>query len=149
MLADTSVADDSLLARLAVAQQACSRLKDLLEEEFTALKSRDLPSFESLQPVKATLLTELSAAVEVQTDRLGEEGSPGVLSAWEAFRFNMLECRDLHRRNELLILRKRDAVRGALQALMGGAESASSVEVYDRLGRVNRNARRRDPYAQA
>jgi hypothetical protein len=60
----------------------------------------------------------------------------------------MLECRDLHRRNEILILRKRDAIESALATLVGGFDSTSGVDIYDRLGRTNR-PRRRNAYAQA
>ena len=44
----------------------------------------------------------------------------------------------MHRRNEILISRKLDAIRGTLQTLNGG-ESTASVEVYDRLGRMARS----------
>lgn len=149
MSTSSSPSGEIFRSRLAVAQAQCLRLQRLLEEEFEALKSQDLNAFESLQSAKANLLTELSAAIDWQQTSLSHETSPGILAAWESFRVNMLDCRDLHRRNELLILRKRDAVRGALQALVGGVDATSSVEVYDRLGRVSRPGRRRSPYAQA
>jgi hypothetical protein len=43
----------------------------------------------------------------------------------------------MHRRNEILIIRKLDAIRGTLQTL-NGTDSTASVEVYDRLGRMAR-----------
>jgi hypothetical protein len=49
----------------------------------------------------------------------------------------MLECRDMHRRNEILIMRKLDAIRGALESLNVN-EATSPVEVYDRLGQIKR-----------
>jgi len=135
--------------QITVAHEQCAKLRRLLEEEFDSLRTRDLDRFESLQAVKALLLAELSSAVDSQRRQLTEQASnPELLSRWETFRANMLECRDLHRRNEILILRKRDAIEGALSALVGGFDSASSVEVYDRLGRMNR-PRRRNAYAQA
>jgi len=54
----------------------------------------------------------------------------------------MFECRDMHRRNEILIVRKLDAIRGTLQSMVID-DPASSVEVYDRLGKINRLRRRR------
>ncbi len=52
----------------------------------------------------------------------------------------------LHRRNEILILRKLDAIRGALDSLQLGG-SGSSVETYDRLGKVRRGRQMRDHQA--
>jgi len=143
------LAEESIRSRLTAAQAQCLRLLRLLEEEFGALRAQDLKTFESLQVAKADLLADLTSAIDWQQDRIAAQTSPGILAAWESFRMNMLECRELHRRNELLILRKRDAVRGALQALVGGMDATSSVEVYDRLGRVKGTGRRRNPYAQA
>jgi hypothetical protein len=54
----------------------------------------------------------------------------------------MAQCRDMHRRNEVLIGRKIDAIRGALQSLQV-QDPASSVEIYDRLGKLNRVRRGR------
>jgi hypothetical protein len=48
----------------------------------------------------------------------------------------------MHRRNEILIVRKLDAIRGTLQSMVID-DPASSVEVYDRLGKINRLKRRR------
>lgn len=126
-----------------VAQEQCARLKQLLEEEFEVLRGRNLDVFERLQPVKAALLSALTEAAESLQARLSQTTvDPSELLAWDRFRLAMLECRDLHRRNEILILRKRDAIEGALQALLGNREPTASVDVYDRLGRVNRMGRK-------
>jgi flagellar biosynthesis/type III secretory pathway chaperone len=139
----------SLSRQLSHAHEQCAKLRRLLDEEFESLRARDLDRFESLQSVKALLLAELTSAVESQREQLADQASDTeLLSSWETFRASMLECRDLHRRNEILILRKRDAIEGALSALVGGFDSTASVEVYDRLGRMNR-PRRRHAYAQA
>lgn len=138
-----------LSLQLHIAHERCDRLRRLLDEEFEALKGQDLTKFERLQPPKSQLLQELSDIVETHRALLESSVSTGtqLLTSWDAFRASMLECRDLHRRNELLILRKRDTIRGALQALVGGGET-SSVDVYDRLGRVNR-INKRQGYTQA
>jgi flagellar biosynthesis/type III secretory pathway chaperone len=139
----------SLHDQLSTAHEQCANLRRLLDEEFESLRARDLDRFESLQTVKVVLLAELTTAVENQRRLLADHASDTeLLSRWETFRASMLECRDLHRRNEILILRKRDAIEGALSALVGGFDSTASVEVYDRLGRMNR-PRRRNAYAQA
>lgn len=129
--------------QLLAAREQCARLKQLLEEEFEALRGRNLDIFEKLQSVKAALLSALAAAAESHQTRLSQTTVDSKeLLAWDQFRLAMLECRDLHRRNEILILRKRDAIEGALQALLGNREPTASVDVYDRLGRVNRSGRR-------
>jgi flagellar biosynthesis/type III secretory pathway chaperone len=61
---------------------------------------------------------------------------------WDALRELLIECRDLHRRNAVLIERKLDTIRGALHSLRAG-DSGSPVEVYDRLGQVARFSRGR------
>ena len=49
----------------------------------------------------------------------------------------LVDCRDMHRRNAMLIERKLDAIRGALRSLSAG-HASSPVEVYDRLGKMAR-----------
>ena len=130
-------------------REQCDKLRRLLEEEFESLRGQNLEAFESLQPLKTAILADLGQAVDRHRLQLSQANvEPEVLATWEAFRAAMLECRDLHRRNELLILRKRDAIEGALLALVGGLEPTSGVDVYDRLGRINR-ANRKSAYAQA
>lgn len=106
------------------------QLAQLLALEFEALKSQDLDRFESLQPGKNDLLQELTekcpSAQELQD-----------LPEWENLREMLLECRDLHRRNAILIERKLDTIRGTLHSLRVG-DAGSTVEVYDRLGQVAR-----------
>jgi len=121
-----------------VSEQALSvsdQLVQLLALEFEALKSQDLDRFESLQPGKNDLLAQLSQlcppAEDLQT-----------LPEWETLREKLIECRDLHRRNAVLIERKLDTIRGALHSLRAG-DSGSPVEVYDRLGQVARFSRGR------
>ncbi len=107
-----------------------AQLAQLLALEFEALKSQDLDRFESLQPGKNDLLQELTekcpSAQELQD-----------LPEWEKLREMLLECRDLHRRNAILIERKLDTIRGTLHSLRVG-DAGSTVEVYDRLGQVAR-----------
>ncbi len=111
------------------------QLSQLLELEFEALKSQDLDQFESLQPKKSGLLTQLTQECPSAEDLQN-------LPEWESLRESLLLCRDLHRRNAMLIERKLDAIRGTLHSLRAG-ESGSPVEVYDRLGQVARFSRGR------
>jgi flagellar biosynthesis/type III secretory pathway chaperone len=115
-----------------------TQLADLLEREFEALKVQDLDQFEVLLSGKNQLLAELTRLTGVNqladADKLGAH--------WNDFRTRMLACRDMHRRNEILIMRKLDAIRGALESL-NVDQAASPVEVYDRLGQIKRIRRLR------
>jgi flagellar biosynthesis/type III secretory pathway chaperone len=111
------------------------QLVQLLALEFEALKSQDLDRFESLQPGKNDLLQELTEKCPPAQDLQD-------LPEWEILREKLVECRDLHRRNAILIERKLDTIRGTLNSLRVG-DSGSSVEVYDRLGQVARFGRGR------
>lgn len=111
------------------------QLVQLLALEFESLKSQDLDRFESLQPGKNDLLSELSALCPSPEDLQN-------LPEWDALRESLIQCRDMHRRNAVLIERKLDTIRGALHSLRAG-ESGSPVEVYDRLGQVARFSRGR------
>jgi flagellar biosynthesis/type III secretory pathway chaperone len=111
------------------------QLVQLLALEFEALKSQDLDRFESLQPGKNDLLAELSSLCPSAEDLQQ-------LPEWEILRERLIECRDMHRRNAMLIERKLDAIRGTLHSLRSG-DSGSPVEVYDRLGQVARFSRGR------
>jgi flagellar biosynthesis/type III secretory pathway chaperone len=111
------------------------QLVQLLALEFEALKSQDLDRFESLQAGKNDLLAELAGLCPSAEDLQN-------LSEWDALRESLIECRDMHRRNAVLIERKLDTIRGALHSLRAG-DSGSPVEVYDRLGQVARFSRGR------
>ena len=114
------------------------RLEALLELEFNALKVQDLDQFEVLLEEKNHLLAELGRLTGVRqpedADKLGAH--------WNEFRSRMMACRDMHRRNEILIMRKLDAIRGALESL-NVTDPTSPVEVYDRLGQIKRLRRMR------
>ena len=121
-----------------MSEQALSvsdQLVQLLALEFEALKSQDLDRFEALQPGKNDLLAQLSQLCPPSEDLQN-------LPEWEPLREKLIECRDLHRRNAVLIERKLDTIRGALHSLRAG-DSGSPVEVYDRLGQVARFSRGR------
>ena len=119
-------------AELASAMAHGTALHELLEKEFDALRTQELDRFESLQPEKLQIFDALSLLVAH-----GQEEAVFDRPEWLSFRELIAECRDLHRRNEVLISRKLDAIRGTLHTLRG-ADPTASVEVYDRLGRMSR-----------
>ena len=116
------------------ALEQADRLLTLLDAEFEALKSQDLPLFESYQQEKVGILEYLSAT---QLAEINQDDP-----AWAGFLDRVKDCRDRHHRNQILIQRKLDAIKGALKTLEG-AEATSSVEVYDKLGRLSPNRRSR------
>lgn len=107
-----------------------SQLSKLLLLEFEALKVQDLDRFESLQPGKNDLLSGLAKLCPSAEDLQN-------LPEHKELRELLIESRDLHRRNAVLIERKLDTIRGTLHSLHTG-ENGSPVEVYDRLGQVSR-----------
>ena len=110
-------------------------LAQILTMEFEALQKQDLERFEQLQGRKTDLLAELSSLCPPADVLQSEPQWQGLLAA-------MIECRDLHRRNAMLIERKLEAIRGTLQSLQSSV-ATSTVEVYDRLGQVARFSRGR------
>ena len=106
------------------------QLSELLLLEFEALKVQDLDRFEALQSGKNELLAGLSQLCPSAEDLQS-------LPEFEDLKLLLVDCRDLHRRNAVLIERKLDTIRGTLHSLHTG-ETGSPVEVYDRLGQVAR-----------
>ena len=115
------------------ATKLADQLAQMLEQEFEALRTQQIDQFEQLQPVKAELLAEITRLAPPAADMQA-------LPEWQEFRDTMIQCRDLHRRNAVLMERKLEAIRGTLQSLRVD-DDASSVEVYDRLGHVSRFGR--------
>ena len=112
------------------AQELATQLAQILELEFQALRQQELDQFEQLQPVKTELLSEITSLAPPASLLQSEQ-------EWQDFRAQMLVCRDLHRRNEVLIERKLESIRGTLQSLRI-EEATSPIEVYNRLGQVAR-----------
>jgi len=117
---------------LVAALEYGNSLHQLLENEFEALRVQDLDTFESLQDTKLAIFQTLATLTGIDTDD-NKLDTPD----WDSFKNLIKECRDLHRRNEVLISRKLDAIRGTLHTLRG-SDPTASVEVYDRLGRMSR-----------
>ena len=124
---------------IAAGCEQARRLGTLLEEEFKALSAQDLPRFESMQAAKEEILAVLAQLVQGLT-AAGEAGvAPSEnmpdTAQWEQFQQLMSDCRDAHRRNDILIRTKLESIRAALRILQN-SENSSSVEVYDRMGKM-------------
>jgi len=117
------------------AQALVLQLSQMLELEFDALRVQNLDEFERLQPVKNDLLAQLTEMAPSK-DVLEEDPQ------WAGWLDSIAECRDMHRRNAVLMERKLESIRGALDSLRLPG-TGSGVEVYDRLGNVSRFSRGR------
>lgn len=138
MIEDIPLTEAELAAkrsRAIAALRLAVELEEILGMEFEALQKQDLERFEQLQGRKTDLLAELTGicppSQTLQTD-----------PDWQGLLQVMTRCRDMHRRNAMLIERKLEAIRGTLQSLQASV-STSTVEVYDRLGQVARFTRGR------
>jgi len=133
----TTTAADSQASSLELAMALVKTLQDMLEQEFEHLKAQNLDAFEASQAAKNELLQQLAELAGID----GPDAADALGPQWDGFKEHMAHCRDMHRRNEVLIVRKIDAIRGALQSLQV-QDPTSSVEIYDRLGKVSRGQRR-------
>jgi flagellar biosynthesis/type III secretory pathway chaperone len=133
----TTPATDTQASSLEQALALAKTLENMLEREFEQLKVQDLDGFEASQNTKNEMLQQLAQLAGIQ----GPESADALGPEWDGFKEHMAHCRDMHRRNEVLIGRKIDAIRGALQSLQV-QDPTSSVEIYDRLGKVSRGGRR-------
>jgi len=115
----------------------------LLAREFVLLKAGDLDGFEQLQAQKAETLERLSSLVplltqdrsQAETDSDSTEESP--MPLLEQIEETLAECRDAHLRNAMLIDRKIESTRSALEVLRS-SRSAETGETYDQLGKMKR-----------
>jgi flagellar biosynthesis/type III secretory pathway chaperone len=126
----TPAHNGTLDAVLSAAPQDTARLGELLAQEFEMLKTRDMAGFEALQDERNQLLQRLAQVAQWAA------GQDPVPAQWQNLQAPLLQCKQDHLRNIQLLQRQLQAVKGALQALQG--ESASTIDLYDRLGQVSR-----------
>ena len=116
------------------------RLQQLLQSEFDALRAQDLGNFEILQPVKEQTLLKLGNFMKVFSGTAGPDGQlllpDEQLTQWAQFQSMMSDCRAAHQRNALLIRSKLESISATLRVLQN-SDSSSSIDVYDRMGRMS------------
>ncbi len=107
-----------------------NELHKLLELEFEALKSQNLSEIESIQEKKMPILEYLgSDSVKANvTEAIGD-------ADWEAFKSIISECKNAHRRNEILVNRRIESIKGALNTVTG-ENKEDELEMYDKLGKL-------------
>ena len=115
-------------------------LSALLQEELALLTAGDLDSFEALQSRKAEVLESLSALMPTLSGEAPIEDESDVnatVALIDDIKEVLATCRDAHLKNAILIDRKIEATRSALEVLRS-SRSADTGETYDKLGRIQR-----------
>ena len=115
-------------------------LSALLQEELALLTAGDLDSFEALHSRKAEVLESLSALMPTLSGEVPiEDGSDvdATVALIDDIKEVLATCRDAHLKNAILIDRKIEATRSALEVLRS-SRSADTGETYDKLGRIQR-----------
>ncbi|MBL6699036.1 MAG: flagellar export chaperone FlgN [Luminiphilus sp.] len=134
----------TVMASLKEGLHKANALNALLEEELTLLKAGDLESFEALQAKKSETLEALSTLIPLLTGDVSlteAEDDEAVVPLVEEINALLATCRDAHLRNAMLIDRKMEATRSALEVLRS-SRSADTGETYDRLGKLKRGQSR-------
>lgn len=119
-------------------------LRQLLEKEFEALKGQNFDVFEKCIEGKNTILAEISnsGVLERLKGLSKDSGDHGEDSKTLAILHKGLgECRDLHRRNEVLIRQKIIAIRETIASF--SLEDNPLAETYDNLGNLKKGLRKR------
>ena len=115
-------------------------LAALLQEELALLTAGDLNSFEALQSRKAEMLDSLSALLPALSGEVPIEEGPDVdatVALIDSIKEVLSTCRDAHLKNAILIDRKIESTRSALEVLRS-SRSADTGETYDKLGKIKR-----------
>ena len=129
---------------LKVILKHASRLNSLLPDEFEALKTQKLDAFESLQQEKIDLLQALSESGMVRESVPASD--PDTLQTiindplWGEIIGLLEKCKKAHQRNELLISKQLDAIKGALATLQN-QDPSGALELYTKLGVVKSTRR--------
>jgi len=115
-------------------QNNLSRLLEILEAEFTLLQTDDLDRFETLQAEKQAIVEALSekpARADTDNEYILADGE----SHDSNVKATLAMCRDYHIRNSILLEKKIEVNKNALNILRASRHS-EEVETYDKLGKV-------------
>jgi len=106
-------------------------LCNVLEREFEFLKSQNIDNFLSIQDQKEKLLADLSQTIiDIDLSASQTKKQP----QFDEFFANIQDCQEAQKRNSILVSRKIDAIRGALNTLE--SKNNSSTELYNKLGKI-------------
>ena len=136
----TSTQQNPSLDLLRDGMHKANALSALLQEELALLTAGDLDSFEALQSRKAEVLESLAALMPTLSGEAPIEDESDVnatVALIDDIKEVLATCRDAHLKNAILIDRKIEATRSALEVLRS-SRSADTGETYDKLGRIQR-----------
>ena len=111
-----------------------SRLLEILEAEFKLLQTDNLDGFETLQAEKQVIVEALSEKLtpaDIDDDYNVEDGDSDDSNVESM----LAMCRDYHIRNGILLEKKIEVNKNALNILRSSRHS-EEVETYDKLGKV-------------
>ena len=117
------------------------RLDSLLTEEFDSLKNQKLDVFEALQTEKIEILESL-AKLDLSEEKMEGEILQRLINdpTWNDITSFLERCKRSHQRNELLISKQLDSIRGALSALQN-QDPTATLELYTKLGKTRATRR--------
>ena len=106
-------------------------ISNILDKEFEFLKGQNIDDFLSIQDQKEKLLADLSKKIiEFDLSASLVKNQP----QFDQFFANIQDCQKAQKRNSILVSRKIDAIRGALNTLE--SKNNSSTELYNKLGKI-------------
>ena len=111
-----------------------SRLLEILEAEFKLLQTDNLDGFETLQAEKQVIVEALSEKL-TPTDINDDYNVTDDDSDDSNVKSMLAMCRDYHLRNGILLEKKIEVNKNALNILRSSRHS-DEVETYDKLGKV-------------
>ena len=111
-----------------------SRLLEILEAEFKLLQTDNLDGFETLQAEKQVIVEALSEKL-TPTDINDDYNAADDDSDDSNVKSMLAMCRDYHLRNGILLEKKIEVNKNALNILRSSRHS-DEVETYDKLGKV-------------
>jgi flagellar biosynthesis/type III secretory pathway chaperone len=111
-----------------------SRLLEILEAEFKLLQTDNLDGFETLQAEKQVIVEALSEKL-TPTDINDDYNLADDDSDDSNVKSMLAMCRDYHLRNGILLEKKIEVNKNALNILRSSRHS-DEVETYDKLGKV-------------
>jgi len=117
------------------------QLDSLLTEEFDALKNQKLDVFEALQTEKIDILESLGK-LDLSEEKMEGETLQRLINdpTWNDITSILERCKRCHQRNELLISKQLDSIRGALSALQN-QDPTATLELYTKLGKTRATRR--------
>ncbi|MBC8272687.1 flagellar protein FlgN [Pseudomonadales bacterium] len=108
-------------------------LKTLLDEEFVLLGSKDLDTVESIQERKISLMEELGNLWSSYLE--ASSGANENLPVKNEFQSKLVDCRDKHIRNDLLLKKQLEITKNLIQVITN--RSNDQANIYNRLGRIS------------